>query len=169
MNDSFSQLAKRIRQDKINKKEIKKIKREIIDDRVLKIIKNDMALRIQKCVRGYLYRKKYYSFLEQINTETIIDYLYDKKIKRIQTDYKNIIAHHISNYIINIREEKEKFSGLIFWRKKYQRKNEENQLNLFNKGLYDFFNEECLLCEKEVIQGTQIPFANENGLEWEIV
>ena len=108
MNDSFSQLAKRIRQDKINKKEIKKIKREIIDDKVLKIIKNDMALRIQKCIRGYLYRKKYYSFLEQINTETIIDYLYDKKIKRIQTDYKNIIAHHISNYIINIREEKEK-------------------------------------------------------------
>ena len=110
MNDSFSQLAKRIRQDKINKKEIKKIKREIIDDRVLKIIKNDMALRIQKCVRGYLYRKKYYSFLEQINTETIIDYLYDKKIKRIQTDYKNIIAHHISNYLKNIREEKEKTS-----------------------------------------------------------
>ena len=110
MNDSFSQLAKRIRQDKINKKEIKKIKREIIDDRVLKIIKNDMALRIQKCVRGYLYRKKYYSFLEQINTETIIDYLYEKKIKRIKTDYKNIIANHISNYLKNIREEKEKIN-----------------------------------------------------------
>ena len=46
---------------------------------------------------------------------------------------------------------------------------EENQLNLFNKGLYDFLNEECLLCGKEVIQGTQIPFANENSLEWEIV
>ena len=32
-------------------------------------------------------------------------------------------------------------------------KNEENQLNLFNKGLYDFLNEEFLLCGKEVNQG----------------
>ena len=47
MNDSFSQLAKRIRQDKINKKEIKKIKREIIDVKVLNIIKNNMAIQIQ--------------------------------------------------------------------------------------------------------------------------
>ena len=49
--------------------------------------------------------------------------------------------------------EKEKFPSLIFWRKKYPRKNEENQLNLFNKGLYDFLNDEFLLCGKEVIQG----------------
>ena len=27
-----------------------------------------------------------------------------------------------------------------------------NQLNLFNKGLYDFLNEEFLLCGKEAIQ-----------------
>ena len=32
-------------------------------------------------------------------------------------------------------------------------KNEENQLNLFNKGLYDFLNEEFLLYGKEVNQG----------------
>ena len=30
---------------------------------------------------------------------------------------------------------------------------EENQLNLFNKGLYDFLNEEFLLYGKEVNQG----------------
>ena len=46
---------------------------------------------------------------------------------------------------------------------------EENQLNLFNKGLYDFLNEECLLCGKEVIQGTQVPFSGQNSIEWEIV
>ena len=62
MNDSFSQLAKKIRQNKINKREIQKIKREIIDGKVLKIIKNDMAIRIQKCVRGFLYRKKFNIF-----------------------------------------------------------------------------------------------------------
>ena len=31
MNDSFSRLARKIRQNKINKKEIENIKREIID------------------------------------------------------------------------------------------------------------------------------------------
>ena len=46
---------------------------------------------------------------------------------------------------------------------------EESQLNLFNKGLYDFLNETCLLCGKETIKGTQIPFAQQNSIEWEIV
>ena len=46
---------------------------------------------------------------------------------------------------------------------------DENQLILFNKGLNDFLDEECLLCGKEVIQGTQVPFAYQNSLEWEIV
>ena len=110
MNDSFSQLAKKIRQDKINKKEIQKIKKEIIDEKVLNIIKEDMAIKIQKIIRGFLYRKKYYIFLDEINTETIINYLYEKKIKRIKTDYKNIISYYISNYIKHIREEKEKLN-----------------------------------------------------------
>ena len=78
MDDSFSRLAKQIRQNKINKNEIKKIKREIIDGKVLNIIKNDMAIIIQKHIRGYIYRKKYKIFLDRINTEIIIDYLYEK-------------------------------------------------------------------------------------------
>ena len=45
---------------------------------------------------------------------------------------------------------------------------ENNQLNLFNKGLYDFLDEECILCGKEVIQATQIPFSEQNSLDWEI-
>ena len=109
MNDSFSQLAKKIRQDKINKKEIKKIKREIIDVKVLNIIKNNMAIQIQCHLRGYLYRKKNYAnFLEEINTQTIIDYLYLKRIERIEKDCKNIILKHMENYLQKIREEKEK-------------------------------------------------------------
>ena len=110
MNDSFSQLAKKIRQNKINKREIKKIKREIIDEKVLNIIKNDMAIRIQKIFRGFLYRREYYDFLEQENTETIIDYLYEKKINFIHSNAKKIISNHISDYIINKREEKEKMN-----------------------------------------------------------
>ena len=110
MNDSFSQLAKKIRQNKISKREIQKIKREIIDGKVLKIIKNDMAIRIQKIFRGFLYRREYYDFLEQENTETIIDYLYEKKINFIHSNAKKIISNHISDYIINKREEKEKMN-----------------------------------------------------------
>ncbi len=78
MNDSFSQLAKTIRLNKINKKEIQKIKREIIDDKVYKIIKNDMAIKIQKIIRGILYRKQFSILLDEINKETIINYLYEK-------------------------------------------------------------------------------------------
>ena len=136
MNDSFSQLAKKIRLEKINKKEIQKIKREIIDQKVLNIIKTDMAIRIQKVLRSFLYLKKYYIFLEQKNTETIIDYLYEKRLNRIHTNSKKIIANHMLSYINNIFEEKEKknkqkihaidlikavLRGIIF-RKKFNKK-----------------------------------------------
>ena len=110
MDDSFSRLAKQIRQNKINKNEIKKIKREIIDGKVFNIIKNDMAIIIQKHIRGYIYRKKYKIFLDRINTEIIIDYLYEKKLARIKSDYKNIISMNIFNYIEYIRSEKEKIN-----------------------------------------------------------
>jgi len=46
---------------------------------------------------------------------------------------------------------------------------EDSQLTLFNKGLNDFLDEECILCGKEVIQGTQIPFSEQDSLDWEIV
>ena len=59
MDDSFSRLASQLRRNKINKNEIKKIKREIIDGKVLNIIKTDMATKIQKYMRGFIYRKKY--------------------------------------------------------------------------------------------------------------
>ena len=110
MDDSFSRLAKQIRRNKINKCEIKRIKREIIDGKVLKLIKIDMAIKIQKHIRGFIYRKKYKIFLEQNNTEIIINYLYEKKVKRIKYDYKNIICFHVLNYIKFIREEKEKIN-----------------------------------------------------------
>ena len=46
---------------------------------------------------------------------------------------------------------------------------EESQLNLLNKGLNDFLDAQCLLCGKEIIKGTQVPFAEQNSLEWEII
>jgi hypothetical protein len=110
MDDSFSRLASKIRQDKINKRQIRKIKREIIDEKVFNIIKNDMAIKIQSHIRKYLYRKKYFILLDEINTDTIIDYLYLKKIQRIEADCKNIISKHMTNYLTKIRDEKEKIN-----------------------------------------------------------
>ena len=110
MDDSFSRLASQIRRNKINKKEIKKIKKEIIDGKVLNIIKTDMAIKIQKQIRGFIYRKKYKIFLDQINTEMVIDYLYQKKLTRIKSDYKSIISTNILNYIKYMRGEKEKIN-----------------------------------------------------------
>jgi hypothetical protein len=46
---------------------------------------------------------------------------------------------------------------------------EESQLNLFNKGLCDFLDEQCLLCGKEIIKGTQIPFGEQNSMDWEVI
>ena len=46
---------------------------------------------------------------------------------------------------------------------------EDNQLNLFNKGLCGFLDEQCLLCGKEMIKGTQVPFGGQNSLEWEVI
>ena len=141
MDDSFSRLAKELRQKKINKYEIKKIKREIIDGKILNIIKIEMATKIQAHIRGFIYRKKYKIFLDQINTEIIIDYLYEKKLTRIKSDYKNILSMHILNYIKHIRGEKEKINikkiksadiikanikGLIF------RKNFKNKISSIN-------------------------------------
>ena len=110
MDDSFSQLARKIRRDKMNKRQLRRIKREIIDEKVLNIIKNDMAIKIQSCVRRFLYRKKFLIFLDEMNTETIIDYLYLKKIERIEADCKNIISKHMTNYLTKIREEKNKLN-----------------------------------------------------------
>ena len=110
MDDSFSRLAKQLRQNKINKNEIKMIKREIIDGKVLNIIKKDMAIRIQRHIRGFIYRRKFKNFLDQKNTEIIIEYLHQKKLTRIKSDYKNIISTHILNYIKYIKEEKEKLT-----------------------------------------------------------
>lgn len=46
---------------------------------------------------------------------------------------------------------------------------QESQLKIFNKGLFDFLDEECLLCGNEIIKSTQIPFPEQNSMDWEIL
>ena len=41
-------------------------------------------------------------------------------------------------------------------------------LNDTIKILYNYLDEECLLCGQEMINSTQIDFGDENDLEWDI-
>ena len=79
MDDPFNKFAQKIRQEKINKKEIAAIRKEIFLTNNSKIRMNKSIVKIQKNLRGFLFRKKYYKHLEEINTKTIIDYLYEQK------------------------------------------------------------------------------------------
>ena len=108
MDDSFSLLAKSIRQQKINKDELLNNLKQISEAQFKreKYIKN--IIKIQKIIRGHLYRIKYHLTLEEINTKTIIDYLHEKKKKRIHSHSKEIISFFISKYIIKMRKNKKK-------------------------------------------------------------
>ena len=108
MDDSFSLLAKSIRQQKINKDELLNNLKEITDaqNRKDKYIKN--IIKIQKVVRGHLYRIQYRLTLDEINTKTIIDYLYEKKKKRIHNHSKEIISFFIMKYMNKMRKTKKK-------------------------------------------------------------
>ena len=59
MNDSFSLLAKSIRQNKINKEELLNNLKKISEAEYQKDNYIKMIITIQKYIRGYLYRKKY--------------------------------------------------------------------------------------------------------------
>ena len=46
---------------------------------------------------------------------------------------------------------------------------EELMLKDTQKMLYDYLNEECLLCGKEMVDSTQIDFGDEDDLQWELI
>ena len=106
MDDSFSLFAKSIRQNKINKEELLNNLKKISESQTKKdkYIKN--IIKIQKVVRGHLYRIKYHLSLDEINTKTIIDYLYDKKKKRIHSHSKEIISFFVLKYINKLQKTK---------------------------------------------------------------
>ena len=99
MNDSFSLLAKSIRQNKINKEELLNNLKKIQEAESQRENYIKMVITIQKCIRGYLFRKKYRLLLDEINIKTVIDYLYEKKKKRIHEHSEEIISFFVSKYI----------------------------------------------------------------------
>ena len=105
MNDSFSLLAKSIRQNKINKEELLNNLKEIAEAQAQKEHYIKSVIMLQKCIRGYLFRKKYGLLLEEINIKTVIDYLYEKKKKRIHEHCTEIISFFVLKYL-NKRKKK---------------------------------------------------------------
>ena len=91
MNDSFSLLAKSIRQNKIDKNKLLNNIKEIKEAQSQKEYYIRKVIYLQKMIRGHLFRIKYGRLLDEINIKTIIDYLYEKKKKRIHKHKDEII------------------------------------------------------------------------------
>ena len=106
MNDSFSLFAKSIRQNKINKNELINNLKVISEAQSQKDKYIKKVIMIQKFIRGYIYRIKYRLLLDEININTIIDYLYEKKKKRIHQHSDEIISFFVSKYINKRRKKK---------------------------------------------------------------
>ena len=144
MDDSFSALARKIRSKKLNKEDIENLKKEAIESKIERNRRQKKAIEIQRIVRGYLARKKFKIFEDKINIDTIIDYLYEKKLKRIHKHSSQIISYFILKYIESQRKIKNKLinefkihcSDLIkaFIKGIILRKNIQGQLDLIRSN-----------------------------------
>ena len=99
MNDSLSELARKIRSKKLKKEEIETLKKEAIESKIERNRRIKKAIEIQRIIRGFLARKKFKILEDKININTIIEYLYEKKTKRIHKHSSQIISYFIYKYI----------------------------------------------------------------------
>ena len=117
----------------------------------------------------------------EFNKQGMGDELFKQKVREIQNMVNKIKSllekkkkakeggeSESSRRLLHIRGEIKALLKLDNTQKEQLTEGEELQLNFLNKGLYEFLDEECLLCGKEVIKGTQIPFEKQNSLEWDI-
>ena len=108
MNDSLSALARKIRSKKFNKEDIENLKKEAIESKIERNRRTKKAIEIQRVVRGYLARKRYKIMEDRLNINTIVDYLYEKKLKRIHKHSSQIISYFLYKYIERQRKIKAK-------------------------------------------------------------
>ena len=144
MNDPLSELARKIRSKKLNKEEIENLKKEAIESKIERNRRIKKATEIQRIIRGFLARKKFKILEDKININTIIDYLYEKKVKRIHKHSSQIISYFIYKYIERQRKIKTQLinefkihcSDLIkaFIRGVILRKKIKNQLELMHES-----------------------------------
>ena len=72
-----------------------------------------------------------------------------QRFKTLNINFKNLINKEINKSQFSVEE--------------------ESMLNDTYKILYDYLDEECLLCGKEMINSIQIDFGNEDDSEWELI
>ena len=112
--DEFSALAKKIRMEKIDRKEIQKLKLETIMNERQKHRRMKCIIKLQSAFRGYKFRKQFQVVIDDLNTRTIIEYLYDKHKNRIHKNATAIISHHLDVYIKRKQSQKEKYLNAYF-------------------------------------------------------
>jgi hypothetical protein len=83
----------------LNKEEIENLKKEAIESKIERNRRIKKAIEIQRIIRGYLARKKFKILEDKININTIIEYLNEKKVKRIHKHSSQIISYFIYKYI----------------------------------------------------------------------
>ena len=112
--ESFNELAKRIRYQKVNKEEIQKLKNESIYNSRQRAKKANSAIKIQKVYRGFLFRKQFQTTLDALNIQTVITYLNDKHKERITTNATSIISKHINDFILKKQKQRNKILTAYF-------------------------------------------------------
>ena len=177
MNDSFSLLAKSIRQNKINKSELLNNIKQISESLSQKDNFIKKLIIIQKLIRGHLFRKKYSLLLDEINIKTVIDYLLEKKKKRIHEHSDEIISFFVRKYINKRKKKKSiiyeqykihcanlikaRFKGILVRQKIKKQldkiKNKKNLSEKMNKKYFEFINGDE---DMEILYSEK----NENGL-----
>ena len=103
-NDYFTKFARSLRKNNLTKIEIENLKQEAVKSRIERSSRIQKIIYIQKIVRGFLSRTKYYEFENVINTITIINYFNQKRQQRIQKNSEKIIAYFILNFFQNQRK-----------------------------------------------------------------
>jgi len=175
MNDSLSELARKIRSKKLNKEEIENLKKEAIESKIERNRRIKKAIEIQRIIRGFLARKKFKILEDKININTIIEYLYEKKVKRIQKHSSQIISYFIYKYIERQRKIKAQLinefrihcSDVIkaFLRGVILRKKIKNELELIRKSKQKIFPyilsyKTRLILKSQTIQNILMDIAN---------
>ena len=112
--ESFNELAKRIRYQKVNKEEIQKLKNESIYNSRQRAKKTNSAIKIQKVYRGFLFRKQFQTTIDALNVQTVITYLNDKHKERVNTNATSIIAKHINAFILKKQKQRNKVLNAYF-------------------------------------------------------
>ena len=107
-NESFSVIAKKIRMSKVDQKEIQKLKQESLMKERERQRKKKCITTIQRIYKGHLFRKKFKTQMDELNTKTIINFLKEKRKERIQKNAKEIISYYLNLYINKKRSYEDK-------------------------------------------------------------